>query len=101
MAKKSMIMRELKRTKLIARQAKKRTALKAIVRSIHSSDDERATAQAKLNALPRDGSPTRQRNRCAITGRPHGYYRKFGLSRNKLREAAMKGEIPGLTKASW
>ena len=101
MAKKSMIMRELKRSKLVARQAKKRAALKAIVRSIHSSDDERSAAQAKLNALPRDDSPTRQRGRCAITGRPHGYYRKFGLSRNKLREAAMNGEIPGLTKASW
>ena len=101
MAKKSMIMRENKRTKLVARQAEKRAALKAIVRSIHTSDDEKMVAQAKLNALPRDGSPTRQRNRCAITGRPHGYYRKFGLARNKLREAAMKGEIPGLTKASW
>ena len=101
MAKKSMIMRELKRTKLVARQAEKRKALKAIVRNIHSTDDQRAEAQVKLNKLPRDGSPTRQRNRCAITGRPHGVYRKFGLGRNKLREAAMKGEIPGLTKASW
>jgi small subunit ribosomal protein S14 len=101
MAKKSMIMREAKRTKLVARQSEKRKALKAIVRSIHSSDDERAVAQAKLNDLPRDGSPTRQRNRCAITGRPHGVYRKFGLARNKLRETAMRGEIPGLTKASW
>jgi len=101
MAKKSMIMRELKRAKLVARQAEKRKALKVIVRSIHSSDEERAEAQAKLNNLPRDGSPTRQRSRCAITGRPHGVYRKFGLGRNKLREAAMNGEIPGLTKASW
>jgi small subunit ribosomal protein S14 len=101
MAKKSMIMREAKRTKLVGRQAEKRKALKAIVRSIHSSDDERAVAQSRLNDLPRDGSPTRQRNRCAITGRPHGVYRKFGLGRNKLREAAMNGEIPGLTKASW
>ncbi len=101
MAKKSMIMRELKRAKLVSRQAEKRKALKAIVRSIHSSDDERVAAQVKLNKLPRDGSPTRQRNRCAITGRPHGVYRKFGLGRNKLREAAMRGEIPGLTKASW
>ena len=101
MAKKSMIMRELKRTKLVARQAEKRKALKAIVRSIHSTDDQRAEAQAKLNKLPRDGSPARQRSRCAITGRPHGVYRKFGLGRNKLREAAMNGEIPGLTKASW
>ena len=101
MAKKSMIMREAKRTKMVARQAEKRKALKAIVRSIHSSDDERAVAQAKLNDLPRDGSPTRQRNRCAITGRPHGVYRKFGLCRNKLREAAMRGDVPGLVKASW
>ena len=96
-----MIMRERKRTKMVAQQAKKRAALKATIRSIHSSDDEREVAQAKLNALPRDGSPTRQRNRCAITGRPHGVYSKFGLGRNKLREAAMNGEIPGLTKASW
>ena len=101
MAKKSMIMRELKREKLVARYAKRRTELKAIVRNINSSDDERAEAQVKLNSLPRDSSPTRQRNRCAITGRPHGVYRKFGLGRNKLRESAMRGEIPGLTKASW
>jgi small subunit ribosomal protein S14 len=101
MAKKSMIMRELKREKLVARYAKKRAGLKATIRNVNSSDEERATAQAKLNAMPRDSSPSRQRNRCAITGRPHGVYRKFGLGRNKLREAAMKGEIPGLTKASW
>jgi small subunit ribosomal protein S14 len=101
MAKTSMIMRERKRTKMVAQQAKKRAALKATIRSIHSSDEEREVAQAKLNALPRDGSPTRQRKRCSITGRPHGVYRKFGLGRNKLREAAMNGEIPGLTKASW
>jgi len=101
MAKKSMIMRELKREKLVARYAKRRTELKAIVRNINSSDDERAEAQMKLNSLPRDSSPSRQRNRCAITGRPHGVYRKFGLGRNKLRESAMRGEIPGLTKASW
>ncbi len=101
MAKKSMIMRELKREKLVARYAKRRTELKAVIRSINSSDEERATAQAKLNSLPRDSSPSRQRNRCAITGRPHGVYRKFGLGRNKLRESAMRGEIPGLTKASW
>ena len=101
MAKKSMIQRELKRAKLVARHAEKRAALKAIVRNINSSDEERQQAQAKLNALPRDGSASRQRNRCAITGRPHGVYKKFGLGRNKLREAAMNGEIPGLTKASW
>jgi len=101
MAKKSMIMRELKRAKLVAKYDKKRKKLKAIIRDVNSSDDERRVAQAKLNAMPRDASPTRQRNRCAITGRPHGVYRKFGLGRNKLREGAMRGEIPGLTKASW
>ena len=101
MAKKSMIERELKRTKLVAKYADKRKKLKAIIRNVNSSDEERQEAQAKLNALPRDASPTRQRARCAITGRPHGVYRKFGLGRNKLREGAMKGEIPGLTKASW
>jgi small subunit ribosomal protein S14 len=101
MAKKSMLQRELKREKLAAKYAKKRAELKAIIRDVNSSDDEREVAQARLNAMPRDASPARQRNRCAITGRPHGFYRKFGLARNKLREAAMKGEIPGLTKASW
>jgi len=101
MAKKSMIQRELKRAKLVARYAGKRKDLKDIIRNINSTDDQRHVAQAKLNALPRDASPTRQRNRCAITGRPHGVYRKFGLGRNKLREGAMRGEIPGLTKASW
>ena len=101
MAKKSMIQRELKRAKLVAKYAEKRAELKAIVRNVNSTDEERRAAQAKLNAMPRDASPTRQRNRCSITGRPHGYYRKFGLARNKLREGAMKGEIPGLTKASW
>ena len=101
MAKKSMIMREIKRAKLVKRYAAKRNALKATIRSVNTSEDERSVAQAKLNAMPRDASPSRQRSRCSITGRPHGVYRKFGLGRNKLREAAMKGEIPGLTKASW
>ena len=101
MAKTSMIMRELKREKLVAKYAKKRAGLKAIIRNINSSDEERSAAQLKLNSLPRDSSPSRQRTRCAITGRPRGVYRKFGLGRNKLREAAMKGEIPGLTQASW
>lgn len=101
MAKKSMIQRELKRQKLIAKYAKKREQLKAVIRSPNSSDEERIAAQSKLNSLPRDSSPSRARTRCSITGRPNGVYRKFGLGRNKLREAAMKGEIPGLTKASW
>ena len=101
MAKTSMIQRELKRAKLVAKYAEKRAELKAIIRDLNSTDEERRAAQQKLNAIPRDASPTRQRNRCSITGRPHGVYRKFGLGRNKLREGAMKGEIPGLTKASW
>ena len=101
MAKKSMIERELKRIKLVKRYAAKRAQLKEIIRNVKTSDEDRAAAQAKLNALPRDSSPSRLRSRCAITGRPHGVYKKFGLGRNKLREAAMKGEIPGLTKASW
>ena len=101
MAKKSMIQRELKRTKLVAKYADKRRQLKAIIRNINSTDEARAAAQVKLSAMPRDSSPARQRSRCAITGRPRGVYRKFGLGRNKLRECAMRGEIPGLTKASW
>ncbi|MAD28414.1 MAG: 30S ribosomal protein S14 [Woeseiaceae bacterium] len=101
MAKKSMVQRELKREKLVQKYAAKRMALKKIVRDLNSTDVEREEAQNKLNALPRDSSSSRKRNRCAITGRPHGVYRKFGLGRNKLRESAMKGEIPGLTKASW
>lgn len=101
MAKRSMIEREIKRAKMVKRYAPKRAALKEIIRNVHTSDEDRMAAQAKLNALPRDSSPSRMRNRCSITGRPHGVYRKFGLGRNKLREAAMKGEIPGLTKASW
>ena len=96
-----MIQRELKRAKLVARYEKRRAELRAIIKNVNSSDEERMAAQAKLNSLPRDSSPSRQRNRCSITGRPHGVYRKFGLGRNKLRESAMKGEIPGLTKASW
>lgn len=101
MAKKSMVERERRRAAVVKRYAKKRAALKAIIRSASASDEERMEAMAKLAALPRDASPIRLRNRCAITGRPHGFYRKFGLGRNKLREAAMRGEIPGLTKASW
>lgn len=101
MAKKSMIERESKRTRLVAKYAEKRLSLKKIIRNINSTDAEREAAQMKLNAMPRDSSSSRMRNRCAITGRPHGVYRKFGLGRNKLRESAMKGEIPGLTKASW
>lgn len=101
MAKKSMIERELKRAKTVARYAEKRARLKEIIRSPQSSDDERSVALAKLQSLPRNASPSRLRNRCSITGRPKGYYRKFGLGRNKLREATMNGDIPGLRKASW
>lgn len=101
MAKKSMIERETRRAKLVEKYAAKRAKLKAIIVDENSSDEERLAAVAKLAALPRDSSPSRLRNRCAITGRPRGYYRKFGLARNKLRESTMSGEIPGLRKASW
>jgi small subunit ribosomal protein S14 len=101
MAKNSMIAREEKRARIVKKYAAKRAELKAIIKSPDSSDEERYNAQLRLQALPRDASPSRQRNRCRLTGRPHGYYRKFGLSRNKLREAAMRGDVPGLVKASW
>lgn len=101
MAKKSMLNREVKRTQIAQRLAAKRARLKETIRSPKSTPAEREEAQLKFQALPRDASPSRQRNRCRITGRPRGYYRKFGLSRTKLREATMKGEIPGLGKASW
>jgi small subunit ribosomal protein S14 len=101
MAKKSMIAREVKRTKLVRQFADKRAVLKSTIVSEESTFDEKMEAVTALQKLPRDSSPARQRNRCRITGRPHGYYRKFGLSRNKLREAAMRGDVPGLVKASW
>lgn len=101
MAKKSMIARETKRTKIVARYSAKRAALKAILDDVNASDDEKWEAQIKLQKLPRDASPVRQRRRCQVTGRPHGVYRKFGLCRNKLREAAMRGDVPGLVKSSW
>ena len=96
-----MIEREKKRTKLVAKYAIKRAALKATIANVDSSDEERWEAQLQLQKQPRDASPSRQRRRCRITGRPHGVYRKFGLCRNKLREAAMRGDVPGLVKASW
>jgi small subunit ribosomal protein S14 len=101
MAKKSMVLREQHRLKVVQRYAKKRAALKAIIQSPASSDEQRQDALLKLQALPRDASPIRLRNRCAITGRSRGYFQKFGLGRNKLREQAMAGNIPGLAKASW
>ena len=101
MAKASMIAREDKRSRTVAKYAEKRAALRAVLRDANVSDDEKWAAQVKLQKLPRDASPSRQQRRCRITGRPHGVYRKFGLCRNKLREAAMRGDVPGLTKASW
>jgi small subunit ribosomal protein S14 len=101
MAKKSMIAREAKRTAAVAKFAEKRTALKAIIANPNASEDEVWEAQQNLQKLPRDASPSRQQRRCRITGRPHAVYRKFGLCRNKLREAAMRGDVPGLVKASW
>jgi small subunit ribosomal protein S14 len=101
MAKTSMIEREKRRAKLVARYAEKRAKLKETIRSPKSTDEEREQAWRQLQLLPRDASASRQRNRCAITGRPRGYYRKFGLARTKLREATMRGDIPGLSKASW
>ena len=101
MAKQSMIARERKRTKTVAKYAAKRAALKAVISSTAASDEEKWEAQMSLQKLPRDASPVRQQRRCQVTGRPHGVYRKFGLCRNKLREAAMNGYVPGLVKASW
>lgn len=101
MAKSSMKAREASRAKLVAKYAEKRATLKAIISSANSSEEERWDAVLKLQTLPRDSSKSRQRNRCNVTGRPHAYLRKFGMSRIKVREAAMRGEIPGLRKASW
>ncbi|WOJ93228.1 30S ribosomal protein S14 [Congregibacter variabilis] len=101
MAKKSMIAREDKRASTVARYAAKRAEIKAILASTTATDEEKWDAQVALQKLPRNASPVRQRRRCQITGRPHGVYRKFGLCRNKLREAAMRGDVPGLVKASW
>jgi len=101
MAKTSMIQREAKRTRLAAKFAVKRDELRLTVKSADATYDEKMTAVEKLQKLPRDSSAVRQRRRCRITGRPRGVYRKFGLCRNKIREAAMRGDIPGLVKASW
>ncbi len=96
-----MVERERRRAKIVKRYAAQRAQLKDTIRNPRTSQEERAAAQAKLQSLPRDASPSRQRNRCAITGRSRGVYRKFGLSRVKIREVAFRGEIPGLSKASW
>lgn len=101
MAKLSLINREKKRAMLVKKYAARRIELKALIADQSKSEEDRYEARLKLQQLPRNASPTRQRNRCAITGRPRGTYRKFGLGRTKVREAAMRGEIPGLTKASW
>jgi small subunit ribosomal protein S14 len=101
MAKLALINRDVKRVALVKKYAKRREALIAIIENSRVSDEERLAARLKLQQLPRNANPTRLRNRCAITGRPRGYFRKFGLGRNKLREYAMRGEIPGIVKASW
>lgn len=101
MAKLSLINREVKREMLVKKYAPKRKALQAIIDDTKLSDEDRMEARLKLQQLPRNANPTRLRNRCELTGRPRGTYRKFGLGRNKLREAAMRGDVPGLVKASW
>jgi small subunit ribosomal protein S14 len=101
MAKLSITLREQKRRKTVAKYAARRAELKKILQDPKTPDEERLEARTKLEKLPRDASPTRLRNRCALTGRPRGFFRKFGLARNKIREIAMRGEIPGVTKASW
>jgi len=101
MAKLALINREEKRRKLVAKFAEKRAKLEAVINDQSATEEERFAARLKLQQLPRNTSPVRLRNRCTLTGRPRGVFRKFGLGRNKLREIAMKGEIPGLVKASW
>ena len=101
MAKTSMVNRDLKRAKTVKKYAAKRTELKKIISNPKSSYEDKAEAQTKLQKLPRDASPSRVTNRCALTGRARGVYQKFGLGRNKLREATMRGDVPGLRKASW
>ena len=101
MAKLAVINRQYKRVKLVAKYAKRREALIAIIENSKISDEDRFAARLKLQQLPRNANPTRLRNRCALTGRPRGVFSKFGLGRNKLREYAMRGEIPGIVKASW
>jgi small subunit ribosomal protein S14 len=101
MAKTSMVNREIKRVKTAQKFAAKRAVLKAIISNPKSSYEEKAAAQVSLQKQPRDASPSRQRTRCVLSGRPRGVYRKFGLGRNKLREATMRGDVPGLRKASW
>ena len=101
MAKLSVVNREARRRRLVVKYAARRAALKGVIRNPETTYEEREEAQKKLNSLPRNSSPVRVQNRCRLTGRPHAYYRKFGLGRNKLREAVMNGDVPGLVKASW
>ena len=101
MAKLAVVLRDQKRRKTVEKFKAKRTALLEIIQDSRASDEAREEARAKLQRLPRDASPVRLRNRCALTGRPRGVYSKFGLGRNKLRDLALKGEIPGVIKASW
>lgn len=101
MAKQSLINREEKRRRMVKKYAAKRAELFAVIEDVKRDEEERMAARRKLEALPRDASPCRLRNRCNLTGRPRGVFRKFGLCRNKIREIAMKGEIPGVIKASW
>ena len=101
MAKLALINREEKRAKQVAKYAAKRAEFFAIINNVNLSDEQRMDARQKLQQLPRNSSPSRQRNRCSLTGRPRGVFRKFGLCRNKLRDIAMRGEVPGMTKASW
>ncbi len=101
MAKLAVINRNEKRKKLVAKYAKRRAALEAIVDNARASDDERFAARLKLQQLPRNANPTRVRSRCSLTGRPRGVYSKFGLGRSKLRDYIMRGEVPGVVKASW
>ncbi|MBZ0125348.1 MAG: 30S ribosomal protein S14 [Rhodocyclales bacterium] len=101
MAKLALKNREAKRAKTVAKYAAKRAELLAIINNSKLSDEERMEARLKFQQLPRNASPVRQRNRCELTGRPRGFFRKFGLCRNKLREVAMRGEVPGMIKASW
>jgi small subunit ribosomal protein S14 len=100
-AKTALIQRELKRDKLVAKYSKKYEELKSTANDAKKSDEERAAARLALQKLPRNANPTRQRNRCGITGRPRGTFRQFGLARNKIREMAFSGDIPGIVKASW
>ena len=101
MAKKSMIARERKREALVQKYKVKRLQLRSIIKDPSASFEDKDLASMQLQKLPRDSSSIRLRNRCNLTGRPHGYFRKFGLSRNKLREASMRGDVPGIRKASW